>query len=160
MFFDQDETRAIYPDLSNLEGFAKQVYENVLGREFDQEGLDFWLGLLQEGSVQLPTFMLEIIKGAKSTPQPGDTPELTAQKLVDVAYLTNKTDLGAYYSVINGLSNVEDARSVMEVYTGSQASVDAAVAAIDIFVSAAQDAESGQFQMPVIGIISNPFDGG
>ncbi|MGC1505794.1 MAG: DUF4214 domain-containing protein, partial [Sulfitobacter sp.] len=157
LFFDQDETRTTYPDLTNLEGFAQQVYSNVLGRDFDQAGLDFWVNVLQDGSVQLSTFMLEIIRGAKANPQPGDSAELTAQKLSDVEYLENKTDLGAYFSVINGMSDVENARTVMSLYNGSEESINAAKSSIDSFAFDAQDAVNGEFLMPLVGVIEDPF---
>ena len=67
LFFDQDETRSIYgEEITDLQGFAQHVYQNVLGREFDQAGLDFWVSVLESGAVALPTFMLEIIRGRKS----------------------------------------------------------------------------------------------
>ncbi|NRB05494.1 MAG: DUF4214 domain-containing protein, partial [Rhodobacteraceae bacterium] len=157
LFFDQDETRATYPDLSDVETFAKQVYDNVLGREFDQAGIDFWVGVLSSGAVSLPTFMLEIIKGAKAPPQPGDSPELTAQKLIDVAYLSNKTDLGAYFSVIKGMSNVENARDALEFYDGTQASIDGSKGIIDGFFEDAQDAATGEFLFQLTGVVDDPF---
>ena len=158
LFFDQDETRGIYGDeITDFEEFAKEVYSNVLGRDFDQAGLDFWVGVLEGGTVPLPTFMLEIIRGAKAEPQPGDAPELTAQKLADVAYLGNKTDVGAYFSVIKGMSDVENARAVMELYDGSQSSIEASVAAIDADFAAAESAGSGEFLLSLVGVVDDPF---
>ena len=157
LFFDQEETRATYPDLSDVEAFAKEVYANVLGRAFDQAGLDFWVGVLSSGDVSLSTFMLEIIKGAKAPPQPGDSPELTAQKLVDVAYLTNKTDLGAYFSVIKGMSNVDNARDALQFYDGSQASIDGSKGIIDAFFEEALDEDTGEFLFQLTGVVDDPF---
>lgn len=156
-FFPQDETQATYPDLTDIEGFAKKVYTNVLGRDFDQEGLDFWIGVLEGGFVSLPKFMLQIIEGAKVDAQPGASEEFIAQQAADVAYLANKAELGTYFSVIKGMSNVENSRAVMSLYDGSQASIDAAKASTDNFYADALDAENGEFLFSLAGVVDDPF---
>ena len=165
LFFDQDETRGLYPgvaDLENpstaqLEAFAGDVYQNVLGRSFDQAGLDFWVGVLENGSVSLGEFMLRIIEGAKAPADENDDPDFIAQKAEDVAYLTQKTDLGIYFSVVKGMSDVADARAVMADYDGSPGSVADARAEIDTVHSAALDATDGEFLLSLVGVVDDPF---
>jgi hypothetical protein len=165
LFFDQPETRGLYPgvaDLENptaadLEAFASDVYQNVLGRPFDQRGLDFWVGVLGEGSVSLANFMLEIIRGAKAPAEPGSDPDFVAQKAADVAYLSQKTDIGIYYSVVKGMSDVDDARDIMSGYDGSAASIQTARAEIDAAYAEALDDSSGEFLLSLVGVVDDPF---
>ena len=157
LFFDQDETRATYPNLNDLNGFAKQVYSNVLGREFDQDGLDFWVGVLESGQVALSTFMLEIIRGAKAPAEEGASEAFKAQKAIDVQYLSDKADLGSYFSVIKGMSNSDNATTVMAAFDGSSESIQTSKAMIESFHEAALSAESGEFLVSLVGVIDDPF---
>jgi len=158
LFFDQDETRSIYgEEITNIRGFAEQVYENVLGRAFDQAGLDFWVGVLESGRVALPTFMLEIIYGAKAPAPEGASQSFIDQKAADVAYLSNKADLGTYFSAIKGMSDVENARAVTTMFDGTEESVDTAKNAIDDFFADAVDPLDGEFLISVVGVLVDPF---
>ncbi len=157
LFIDQDETRDTYPsDLSNAE-FATAVYNNVLGRVPDQAGFDFWVGVLDEGSVGRDQFILEVLGGARAAP-PGDAEQaFVDQQMADQQFLSNKTDIGAYFSVVLGMSDVQNASDVMALFDGTQSSLDAAVAATDAFFVDAQDAENGEFLMPIVGVLDDPF---
>jgi Ca2+-binding RTX toxin-like protein len=158
LFFDQDETRSIYgEEITDLQGFAQQVYQNVLGRAFDQEGLDFWVSVLQSGAVALPTFMLEIIRGAKAPAAEDASQAFKDQKAADVAYLSNKADLGTYFSAIKGMSDVENARAAMTLFNGSADSITTAKNAIDGYYADALDAQNGEFLISVVGVVDDPF---
>ena len=66
-FFIQPETRATYPDLSDVGNFVNAVYNNVLGRSSDQLGFDYWVGELENNpNITQAGFILAIINGAKS----------------------------------------------------------------------------------------------
>ena len=156
-FIDQDETRATYaPDLSNAD-FATAVYGNVLGRVADQEGYDFWVGVLDAGSVGRDQFILEVLGGAKADAPSDATAAFIAQQQADQQYLETKTDIGAYYAVILGMSDVSNASAAMALYDGSADSVTAARSAIDGYHNAALDAESGEFLLQLVGVIDDPF---
>lgn len=156
-FVDQDETRATYPaDQSNTD-FATAVYDNVLGRIPDQVGFEFWVGVLDDGSVRPDQFILAILEGAKAAPPADASPDFIAQQQADQAYLANKTDIGTYFAVTKGMSNVEDAATVMQLFDGSQTSIQAAVAATDVFFTEASAAEGGDFLMQVVGVLDDPF---
>lgn len=157
LFFDQDETRALYPDTTTTGEFVQAVYDNVLGRDIDQLGFDFWVGVLDSGDVSRATFMLDIIAGAKAPAPDGASQEFIDQKAADIEYLSNKTDLGTYFSVILGMSDVDNANSVMDLYDGTAESITAAQNAIDGFFADAQDADSGEFLLSLVGVVDDPF---
>ncbi|MEM9898200.1 MAG: DUF4214 domain-containing protein, partial [Pseudomonadota bacterium] len=157
LFIEQDETRATYPlGQSNLE-FATAVYNNVLGRTPDQAGLNFWEGQLNSGGVSRDAFILEVLRGAKADPQPDAGPAFIEQQLADRQYLSDKTDLGAYFSVILGMSDVENAGASLALFNGSPESIDTAIAEMDRFFAEAQDAQNGEFLMPLVGVLDDPF---
>ncbi|UWR14452.1 DUF4214 domain-containing protein [Sulfitobacter sp. M368] len=157
-FLDQEETRATYaPDASNLE-FAMQVYANVLGRTADQAGLDFWVGQLDSGGVGRDAFILEVLRGAKAEPPQDASQEFVDLQLQDQSYLSTKTDIGTYYAVIKGLSDVDDAAAAMQLFVrGDDSSVDAAVAAIDADYAQAVTADSGTLILQLVGVVDDAF---
>jgi len=146
-FFDQEETRAIYTDPSNTDAFVTAVYANVLGRTPDADGSTFWTGKLAANEVTQGAFVLKIILGAKN----GGGPE-------DIAYLSDKTDLGIYFSAIKGLSDSADGRQVMTTF-GDQATSNktGAKTAIDGHYADATVASGGEFVFDLVGVIADPF---
>ncbi|MBL4766779.1 MAG: tandem-95 repeat protein, partial [Rhodobacteraceae bacterium] len=164
-FFKQPETKLTYAaslddlgeNLTDISTFVSSVYSNVLGRSFDEEGRDFWVGVLERQDVTPASFISEIIKGAKAAAGPDASQEFIDQKAADVAYLETKVDIGAYFAVLKGMSEVNNARAVMELYDGSAQSVQNTVAEIDSIFAEALDAENGEFLMQLIGVIDDPF---
>ena len=153
LFIDQPETRAAYPaDMTNVE-FALAVYDNVLGRVPDADGFAFWVNALSRGDVGRDTFILAVLDGAKSTWPPGASPGFIAQVLKDRDYLADKADIGAYFAVHRGMSDVSDAASVMAMFDGSHNSMDAAYAQVDTLYAQALDAQNGDFLMPLVGVL-------
>ena len=144
LFIDQDETREVYAAGTSNEDFARSVYNNVLGRTPDQEGFDFWVKTLDDGSVARDQFILEVLRGVNEGTD-------------DRAFLDSKVDLGAYFAVHKGMSGVENASAVMALFDGTAAGLDAAVDAIDLFYEAASDADAGEFLMPLVGVLDDPF---
>ena len=158
LFFDQPETRALYPDPDNTTGFVEAVYGNVLGRQIDQAGFDFWVGVLSTGAISRAKFVLEIIRGAKADPPPGASTEFRAQKSEDVKYLSDKADLGIYFSAILGMSDVPSAIATMGLFDGSAQSLAASKAEIDRLFEEASSLSGGEFLVTVVGVVDNPFD--
>jgi hypothetical protein len=142
-FAVQPETLALYPTEGNNFRFVADVYQNVLGRAPDIDGLRFWTDALQDGTGR-DDFILAMLHGVQS----GST---------DRAYLDQKTDLGALFAVHRGMSDIDHAAQVMAHFDGSDDSVQRTVDAIDAFYSAATDAETGEFLMPLVGVMDNPF---
>lgn len=155
-FFIQPETQATYPDPSDTAFFVRSVYGNVLGREIDQAGFDFWTGVLSSGAVSEAQFLLEIIRGAKAPAAPGSDPAFIAQKAADVAYLTHKTDVGIYFSAILGMSDVDNARATFADFDGSAATTLAARDKADQFYVEALDADTGEFLLNLVGVVDTP----
>ena len=152
LFAGQEETAALYPeDLSNLR-FISEIYQNVLGRAPDLEGVVFWETALDAGTVSRDAFILELLHGAKADLPDAADPHLVARQAVDRSYLEMKTDLGAQFALDRGLSDLDAASQVMDLFDGSAASFVAAAAFIDTFYAAALDPENGSFLMPLIGV--------
>ena len=167
-FFTQVETRATYADaisddgstLTDVGAFVSAVFYTVLGRAFDEAGRAFWTGVLESGAVSPASFILEIIKGAKAAAPDDATQEFRDQKAADIAYLETKTDIGAYFAVIKGMSDVDNAGAAMALYDGSAESVTTTVSAIDGFFADALVPSTAEFLMPLVGVIDDPFAAG
>jgi len=157
LFVGQPETQIEYPPGTSNTIFAETVYTNVLGRTPDAGGFNFWVGLLDDGIVARDAFILEVLRGAKADPSPGQTQEFIDQQIADRAYLETKTDIGAYFSVLKGMSEVNAAKSVMSLFDGTADSVTATVNAIDDVYEDALDPIDGQFLMPLLFGYEDPF---
>ncbi|MFA8387892.1 MAG: DUF4214 domain-containing protein [Pelagibaca sp.] len=142
-FATQPETLATYPeDLNNLR-FVSDVYDNVLGRAPDIDGLLFWAEQLDEGVIERSDFILAMLNGVQ-------------EGSADRAYLDQKTDLGALFAVHRGMSNVDDAAQIMALFDGSAESLADAVDAVELLYGAAQDTVNGDFLMPLVGVLDVP----
>lgn len=159
LFIDQPETRATYPSSMSNSDFATTVYNNVLGRVPDQDGFDFWVSVLDNGSVGRDQFILEVLGGARAAPPQGATPAFIAQQQADQAYLETKVDIGSYFAIHRGMSDVSDATAAMALYDGSAASLNRAVDAIDDYHQDALDPNNGDFLLPLVGVLDDPFTG-
>ena len=141
-FFDQAETRALYPNSNDTATFVTEVYANVLGRTPDAAGFSFWKDALLDGFVTPGRFVLEIIRGANA--ETGD--------VADAAYLSAKADLGLYFSVIRGLSDVDNATQVMEIFGNQSVSnFIGAQAVIDTHYANATAPEAGELTISLVG---------
>ena len=148
-FVDQDETRTTYPEGTSNTDFVTAVYGNVLGRIPDQAGFNFWIDMLnrsEETGVTRDQFILEVLRGV----QDGSS---------DRSFLDSKVDIGAYFAVHRGMSDVDNASAAMALFDGSQASINQAMAAIDGFYQDALDPRNGEFLMQLVGVLDDPFAG-
>jgi hypothetical protein len=115
-FFLAPETQALYPNpittqslVSEMTEFINAVYMNVLNRTPDTDGLNYWLNGLQTGSSNATNFILQIIKAAvSSTGSP-----------IDAEYFTTKGEVGEHFSITNGLTNVDQAIAVMDLFNST-----------------------------------------
>lgn len=146
-FFDQPETRALYTDPSNTDAFVTAVYGNVLGRTPDAAGFEFWKGQVASGNVSQGAFVLEVIGGAKN-----------GGSAADVQYLSQKTDLGIYFSAIRGMSDVADAQAVFQTFgEAATSNLVGARAAVDQHYADATTANGGDFLFNLVGVVNDPF---
>lgn len=140
-FFVQPETAAQYPAGQPIETFIDAVYHNVLGRAPDASGKAYWIDQLAHGLSQ-PTFLLAIINGAHaSTGSAGDA-----------QYLANKELVGTHFALAAGLSNVDQARTVMSTFDGSAASVTAANQLTDTYHAAALTSAGSDLVVQLVGL--------
>jgi len=120
-FFEQNETKALYPDgYSNID-FINNIYTNMFKHAPDQDGLTYWQDKLDTNEISKSNFILAIVNGAL-----GD----------DKAILDNKTAVGLRFAE-GGLTDIESSKIVMKSITANPASKDAMIQAIDDALSKA-----------------------
>jgi len=109
-FFDQDETKALYGNVSDIDNFIVSIYDNLFKRDPDAKGATYWSGELSSGNIKSSAFILAVVNGAKDD---------------DKLILDNKTEVGLEFAN-KGLSNVEEAKNIMSNITAlTQSKTDA-----------------------------------
>mgnify|MGYP006299075037 FL=1 len=149
-FFDQDESRALYPDPDDNFALVTAAYDNLLERAPLDVNRDYWIEQLELGNVSRAEFMLAIINGAKA-----DT-----GSEADAQVIAEKGKIGLYYSAVNGLTDPgADAAAVMDLYDRSDAagSLAEAKALIDDFVDAAYEPGSDAGIVALAGVLDPNF---
>ena len=101
-FFEQEETKAMYNGATNEE-FLNSVYKNVLGREADQEGYDYWIKEFENGTFTQDSFIQAMIKGAKA--ETGD--------VNDFMLLQNRVNTGLLYAKEIGVADSALAKQII-----------------------------------------------
>lgn len=149
LFFDQPETQAKLGDL-DTGAFVDTGYGHVLERTADDAGRDFWIDALDSGGVSRAEFLLELVAGARANDDAAE----------DVRTIEDKTDIGVSYALIEGLTNVANAETVMETYVrtdaeGSKASAQAQIEEFAVLASGAADGPEAVVQ--IVGAIDDPF---
>ncbi|WP_243254408.1 DUF4214 domain-containing protein [Sulfitobacter indolifex] len=122
------------PDVSSPAAFITNIYANLFGRAPDDEGLEFWTGVLEDGSVSVADMIEAIIMGARDDAAAGT---------FDKSVLDNKVEVGLDFALETGnvagfkFDAAAKAAAVAAVngVTEDQATVDAAKAATDAFVA-------------------------
>ena len=114
-FFDQDETKATYPETMTEAEFVDTIYVNMFNHNADPDGLTYWTNELETGSITRANMILAIANGALGT---------------DQTILDNKTEVGLYFADA-GLDDVNDATSVMADVDETSGSVGVAKNDID-----------------------------
>lgn len=140
-FFTQPETLAAYPLSMTTNQFVTKVYNNVLGRAPDQDGLQYWITELDAGAQNRDSFILSVIYGARAS---------TGSE-TDAQYLNNKKELGGYFAVDQGLNNVVLAQQVMAGVNATRSSLEGAKSATLNFVTSTIEHEP-QLLLPLIGV--------
>ncbi len=107
-FFDQNETKQLYPQNISTNIFISNVYQNLFDREPDNEGLKYWENQLDSGKINRSHFILAVINGALGN---------------DKILLENKTEVGLAF-VNDGLNDINLAHNIIDKVTIYQNSVD------------------------------------
>lgn len=114
-FFDQEETKEMYPTTMNNQTFVTAIYNNVFNHDPDTAGLEYWAGELDDGSISRANMILAIGNGATGT---------------DEDILDNKTEVGLYYAG-KQLNSLTTATAVMDSIDETDESVDVSKSYID-----------------------------
>ncbi|MGJ8605258.1 MAG: SGNH/GDSL hydrolase family protein [Marivita sp.] len=158
-FAASPEAQALFPDDQSAEDFVTAIYANTLGRAADADGFAFWTGVLTSGAVSASQFILEVLKGARADAPQGSTDAFIAQQVADRAYLETKVDLGLQFAAILGLSDVTDARAVMDSYTGTSQSLSDALSLTNAaWADALATDGTGAFLVELVGVVEAPFE--
>ena len=119
-FGTSDEFNRRYANLSD-EALVTKIYQQALGRDPEQGGLNYYVGELQAGRITLQTITLDVLNGATTAPDS----TVVANKLDVAAYYTAKVAAGC------GYGTEQDGLNTLSGVTASSATVAAAKAAID-----------------------------
>jgi hypothetical protein len=148
-FYTSSETRSLYDELENSGDFVTAVYSNVLGRDPDANGLEYWVNALETGRVDQASFILSMIDGAKAE---------TGSE-IDAQYLETKAEIGAYYAVVHGLNNGSVANTAMQTYDGTEDSVAETKQIIDDHVAMVTASDDDlEFTISVTGLADTALD--
>jgi uncharacterized protein (DUF1810 family) len=98
-----------------------------------------------------------VLQGAKSELKLEEGQAFVDQQILDRAYLETKTDIGAYFAVHKGMSDVSNATAAMALFDGTAPSVNNVIEAIEGYYTDALDPVNGEFLMQVVGVLDDPF---
>ena len=141
-FFLQPEVASLFPvGLSNQE-FVTKIYANVLSRAPDAGGLAYWVAQLQQGQISKDNFLLPFINGARAN----------AGAVADQQTLANKELVGRHFTLEQGLTNADWAKTVMAHVDSTAASVGAANAQTDAFAAIAGAEATTELMVKIVGI--------
>ncbi len=106
-FFEQPETKKLYPPDTSNSDFIKAVYTNLFNRIADEAGTAYWQEALESGSIDRSVFILAVINGAFGN---------------DAVILQNKQDIGIYFAFY-GYNDIGFASSIIDEISVSLESV-------------------------------------
>lgn len=139
-FFVQPETVSAYPTTMAASDFVSKVYNNVLSRGPDKNGLDYWVTELNNGHVTKDSFLLAIINGAMAP----------TGSAVDRQTLANKEAVGENYAIYNGLNNSTNwSKDVMSGVNDQISSVSLAIAKNNAYTSIASNSISSDLTVKI-----------
>jgi hypothetical protein len=136
------EYKANYPATQSSTEFVKAIYVNLLDRadpNADAEGVAFWVGHIDAGTLTKEQAINNIIEGAKAN--------TTAQGKLDAALIVNKNAVSKYFAETLKSDNVELAKNAFSKVTAEVASVKIATDFLDkdgaIQLTSEEDAFTG-----------------
>ncbi len=109
-FFDQPETKLLYPSSVSTKDFVNSIYRNLFNRNSDSAGLNYWVKELDSGKVPKQSFIQTVINGAKGN---------------DAVLLENKKEIGKYFAINLGFNDTVWAKNCMVEITTDPYSVKA-----------------------------------
>jgi phospholipase/lecithinase/hemolysin len=140
-FAASPEGVATFPATLSTADFVASVYTNVLGRNTDTAGFNFWVNTLQTGTVTRGNFVLNVVESVLG--QTGTS---------DAQYIANKYAVGAHFALTQGLSDGNWARTVMHDVDATAASVANANHATDAYAAIAANPATPEFVVHLVGV--------
>lgn len=140
-FAGSAEAVAAYPPTLSNSDFVTTVYNNVLGRNTDQAGFNFWVSQLDSGKVTKGNFVLNVVESV-----------LQQSGTADAQYIGNKYTVGAHFALTEGLSDGTWAKTVMSGVNNTAASVTTANAQTDAFAATAATSAGSEFVVKIVGV--------
>lgn len=143
-FAVQDEFTTSYPSTMTTTEFVTAIYNNLLDREPDAEGLAYWVNNIDTGVDSKDSFILIFINGAQDS-EDGNDASLVANRAEIALELATTTTLTAAESKdasVTAIVNSITGDSTTTAVTAAKASVK--VAAVDLKIAAddGSDAEA------------------
>jgi hypothetical protein len=157
-FFDQEETKEMYPTTMNNQTFVTAIYNNVFNHDPDSAGFDYWVEELDSKNISRANMILAIGNGATGT---------------DKDILDNKTEVGIYYAgrelnspteatqVMDGVDETSQSLSDAKSYINSITNFDFTVETDTIKSGFLDDIMHGQvFSLTPTYSVGDSMDGG
>lgn len=158
-FFEKSaEAQALFPFDGDNFAFLTSVYQNVLGRDPDAAGIAFWQPLLDDQTVTKSSFILSVLEGVRSENTDNLDQDSLLQRAKGAEYLDAKTAIGKYFAIAKGMSDTENARSLMSAFDGTESGLIAAKGLADQYYSDALDPLEGEFLVQITGYTQEEAD--
>lgn len=133
-FSQQTEYTNLYSGLTYTQ-IVSTVYNNVLNREADTEGSEYWEGKLNSGDIPVSQFIQAVVNAATEVIN-GESTNPTDKRIVD-----NKTEVSQYaYD-----NNSEDVNISLASISDDSSTVDIAKTAVDDTISSSENTTSALY---------------
>ncbi len=121
-FFHSGESREVHGETVSAAALVDAAYAEILGREPDEAGRQYWIGSLESGDLGYENFALAFVLAARGAAGGSDAEAIAA-----------KARVGAYYALENGFNGGELARSAIDAATEQEAreAIDSHAAALE-----------------------------
>lgn len=120
-FATSSEYTAAFAGMNNTQ-IVDKIYLNLFGRAADAAGRDYWVGLLNAGTIKVDTIVAEVSKGSVTTDK-----DIIENKVAGATAFTNALDLPAEQAGYSGTAALTLAKAFITGIT-TDATLDAAIA--------------------------------
>ena len=121
------EYKGFYPSTQSSTEFVNAIYTNLLNRASDTEGLNFWSGHIDKGTMTKEEAILKMIEGAKAN--------TSTQGQADAKLITNKNAVSKYFAEELKSDDLTAAQGAFNGITNDSATIATAEAALDNLIN-------------------------
>ncbi|MCK5729291.1 MAG: DUF4214 domain-containing protein, partial [Methylococcales bacterium] len=121
------EYKGFYPSTQSTTEFVNSIYTNLLNRASDSEGLAFWSGHIDKGTMTKEEAILRMIEGAKAN--------TTDEGKADAKLIINKNAVSKYFAEELKSDNLTAAQGAFNGVTSDSATVATAEASLDNLIN-------------------------